>query len=197
MYSQVDERQCIGRLAFTAAHAEERSKCNPCENLITLQEKIPCHAHHTFQAWANLLRCTPHKRKSSRDIRSVQEKHLTDEVVRVEQEEVRDFLTISQEKTQSKENMKPYRDSEKEFHTGVLLEQYRNQTLSEENFKIIPLESRAQRAKFAIQNLDRQLLSQHIEIYHRDQELWSYTKRISVPPCRISKPRESSPRCSY
>ena len=135
VYSQVDERQCIGRLAFTAAHAEERSKCNPCENLITLQEKIPCHAHHTFQAWANLLRCTPHKRKSCRDIRSVQEKHLTNEVVRVEQEEVRYFLTISQEKTQSKEDMKPYRDSETEFHTGVPLEQHRNQRLSEENFK--------------------------------------------------------------
>ena len=31
--SEVDERQSIGRLAPTAAHAEERSKCNVCENL--------------------------------------------------------------------------------------------------------------------------------------------------------------------
>ena len=31
--SEVDERQSIERLVPTAAHAEERSKCNPCENL--------------------------------------------------------------------------------------------------------------------------------------------------------------------
>ena len=31
--SEVDERQSIERLVPAAAHAEERSKCNPCENL--------------------------------------------------------------------------------------------------------------------------------------------------------------------
>ena len=31
--SEVDESQSIERLVPTAAHAEERSKCNPCENL--------------------------------------------------------------------------------------------------------------------------------------------------------------------
>ena len=65
MSSEVNETQRIGRLAS------------------------PLH----IQARGNLLRYT-HKQKSSKDIRGVQEKHLPIEIIRVEQQEVRDVQTF-------------------------------------------------------------------------------------------------------
>ena len=61
--------------------------------------------------------------------------------------------------------MKPYQDSRKRN-----LEGQRKEILSEENFEILLTEkSTAERAANAIPNMDRQLRSQHVEIYHRDQ----------------------------
>ena len=63
------------------------------QGFVTLQEKIPRHIHLTLRAQGDLLQHThTHKRKSSRDTRSVQERHLTSERIRSQQQEVRDFL---------------------------------------------------------------------------------------------------------
>ena len=62
------------------------------QGFVTLQEKIPRHIHLTFRAQGDLFATHTHKRKSSRDTRSVQERHLTSERIRSQQQEVRDFL---------------------------------------------------------------------------------------------------------
>ena len=82
------------------------------QECITLQEKIRRHTHHTHRPSTGRPVVThSHKRKSSRDMRSAQEKQLVNERVGAEQQEVRDFFQNSEQKKQSKENMKPYRDS--------------------------------------------------------------------------------------
>ena len=65
-----------------------------------------------------------HKRKSSRDPRSVQEKHLSSERVRSEQE-VRDFLKFRVDEAVEQEQETLSRLSEVEFHSGLLLEERR------------------------------------------------------------------------
>ena len=63
--SEVEGRQSIGRLASPLPMQKrvERSKCNPREKLITLKEKVLCHAPSTEK----LVVTHSHKRKSSRD----------------------------------------------------------------------------------------------------------------------------------
>ena len=76
-----------------------------------------------------------HKRKSSRDIRSAQETHLTNERIRAEQEEGKDFLKFRAEEALQGEQEALSRLSEVEFQVGVLLEEQRNQILAEEGFE--------------------------------------------------------------
>ena len=64
-----------------------------------------------------------HKRKSSRDTRSVQEKHSTSERIRSEQREVRDFLKFPADEAVEGEQEALSRLSEAELHTGLLLEE--------------------------------------------------------------------------
>ena len=54
-------------------------------------ENSTSHSSHTPSAGRPVATHT-HKRKSSRDTRSVQERHLTSERIRSQQQEVRDFL---------------------------------------------------------------------------------------------------------
>ena len=80
-------------------------------------------------------------------------------------------IVIGQGQDKSKENMKPHQDHpEVEFHTGVLLEEQRNQILAEGNSEILMHESSAERSEDAIRELGRLIRSQHIGICHRDRE---------------------------
>ena len=54
-------------------HAKERSRCNPCEIFITPQEKVLRHAHQTLPSTEKLVATHSHKRKSSRDMRGVED----------------------------------------------------------------------------------------------------------------------------
>ena len=71
--SEINERQKHRKAGFTAAHAKERSKCNPCDNLSLYTRKfyvtLITHSKHGER----LVAIHSHQRKSSRDIRGVQE----------------------------------------------------------------------------------------------------------------------------
>ena len=83
-----------------------------------------------------------HERKSSRDTKSVQEKHLTSERIRSAQQEVRNFLKFRADEAVEGEQEALSRPSEAEFRTGFLLEEHRNQILSEANSERLMQESR-------------------------------------------------------
>ena len=74
------------------------------------------------------------------------------------------------------------------------VEEQRNLTISEEKSEINLQESRAGRADCAIRDLNRQVHSHRMEIYHTNQVV---TKRTSLAPSRTGNLRKSSPRCSY
>ena len=71
---------------------------------------------------------------------------------------------------QSKENRKPYQDSEAEFHTELLLEEQTNQILSEAKSAVIMQISWVERSHDVIRDLNRLIHSHHVEMYHGDQE---------------------------
>ena len=71
---------------------------------------------------------------------------------------------------QSKENRKPYQDSEAGFHAELLLEKQRNQILSDAKSAIFVQILRVERSHDVIRELNRQFHSHHMETYHRDQE---------------------------
>ena len=56
--SEVDEKQNMENVGFTAAHAEERSKCTSLQQVSTQKEKVLCLAFLTFKPQGDLLRCT-------------------------------------------------------------------------------------------------------------------------------------------
>ena len=96
-----------------------------------------------------------HKRKSSRDTRGVPEKHLTRERIRSEQQEAEDFLKFRPDSAVEGEQEASSRVSEAECHTGLLLEEERNQILSEAESERITQESRAERSDDVIREVNR------------------------------------------
>ena len=109
--SGVDERQRIRRLPSPLLMQKREAIAIPARMYHSTGENSTSH-HHTHRPSTGRPVVThSHKRKSSRDMRSAQEKQLVNERVRAEQQDVRDFFQNSEQKKQSKENMKPYRDS--------------------------------------------------------------------------------------
>ena len=124
--SEVDEPQSTGMEGW---RAEERSK--PLQGFITLQEKILRHIHLTVRAQGDLLQHT-HTNGSRaetqdayrRDISQVKEYELNNRKSEIS--------SNSEQMNQSNENWQLHHKlSESEFHTGLLLEEQRNQIFSE------------------------------------------------------------------
>ena len=142
------------------------------QEFVTPLEKVVCHAHHTFRAQGNLLRHTLTQTEiEQRRTRGVQEKHLTYERIRDEQQEVGDFLKFREEEAVQGEHeaAKPRLSWKRNFTRDYYLKS-KGLRDSEGKSEILGHESRAERSADAIRELGRQLRSQHIEIYHGDQE---------------------------
>ena len=141
VFLKVDERQSIGRLASPLLIAEERSKCNFCVNLSLYMSKfhvtLITHSKHGETCCDTLTETEVeqgHKKRTGETTHK-KEKQLTNERTRAEQQEVRDFQKFRAEEAVQGEHEALLRLSEAEFHSGVLLEEQRNQTLSEEKFR--------------------------------------------------------------
>ena len=89
--SEVDERQSTARLASPVLMQQREASAVPTRICDSTGENSTSHSSHIPSAGRPVATHT-HKRKSSRDTRSVQERHLTSERVRSQQQEVRDFL---------------------------------------------------------------------------------------------------------
>ena len=108
-------------------------------DFVALLEKVLRQAHLTFEARGDLSRYT-HTNGIRVETQGAQEKHLTSERIRSEQQEVRYFPKLR-------------------AYTGVLLEEQRKQMLSEAKSGKFVQESRAERADDAIHELNRPLKS--------------------------------------
>ena len=130
--SEADEKKSTGMLASPLL-MQKRSKRSPCNDFFTLPEKIQRQSHSFHIPSAGRLGAAhSRKRKSSRDTRSVQETHLTGEKIRSEQQEVRIFLKFFTDEAVEGEQEALTKLSEAE-HTGLLLEEQRNQIFFETN----------------------------------------------------------------
>ena len=149
------------KAAFTIAHAEERSKWRPCKGLSLHRRKYLRRIHLTFRAQGDLLQHT--------HTRTVQETRLASERTRPEQQEVRDVQKFRSQDAIEGEQAALSKHSEAEFHTGLLLEEQRIQIFSEAKSGRNMQESRSERADCAIRELNRQIQSHRMDIYHADQ----------------------------
>ena len=110
--SEVDERQSIGRMASPLPWQKREAVAIFARIYHSTRETSMSQSSHTPRT-VQLVASHSHKRKSSRDIRSVQDKHLENERVRAEHQEVQE----AELKKRSKGKMKPYRGSRKRNFT--------------------------------------------------------------------------------
>ena len=151
---EVDERQSIGRQASRCS-CRRKKQVQSLRELITLQDKDLCHAHpqaEVEQRHKKRTGETSHKWKNS--IWTTISKRCPAHASR----------WSSRRWTRSLSWL-----SDAEFHTVFLLEEQRIQILSRAKSEILMQESMAERSDDVIREFSRQLRSQHIEIYHRDQ----------------------------
>ena len=148
------------------------------------------------QSMGDLLRCTSHERKSSSDPRSVQETHSARARTRTEHQEVRDQLKLRADEAPEGGKAALSRLSEAESHTRLLLEEQKNQKLSEARSGMNMQELKTESADLALRILNRQIRSHLAELYHTNQKM-KLTERAGPAPSRIGQPRNSPSRNSY
>ena len=137
------------------SYRKERSKCNRCENLLLLKRKFSI-TLITYSKHGETC-CDTHTRKPSRDRRSVQEKHLTSERIRSEQQEVRDFLKFRRKPCQASLKWNFIRVGFLKSKGG----RYSSEARSEMNMQ----ESRA--SEDVIRELNSQIHSHRMEIHKK------------------------------
>ena len=164
MSSEVDEPQSTGMEGW---HAEERSK--PLQGFITLQEKILRHVHLTVRAQGDLLQHT-HTNGSRaetqdayrRDISQVKEYELNNRKSEIS--------SNSEQMNQSNENWQLHQNSlNRNFTRDYFLKSKEIRYSQKQNLREICKESRAERSDCAIRELNRQIHSHRVEIYHTNQ----------------------------
>ena len=175
--SEVDERQSIGRPASPLLMQEREASAMPARIYHFTRESSMSRSSH-IPSTRKPIPTHSHKRKSSRDRRSVQEKHLTSEIVRSEQQEVRDFQKFRAEAVQG-EHEACSRLTEAEVHTGRLLEEQSNQVLS------LGHSSRSERAGDAIRELERHIM---FIVWKTTTEIKNMKLKTSLAPCITTKP---------
>ena len=140
-----------------------------------------------FPSTGELVAIHSHKRKSNRDMRGVQEKHFTNERIRIEQQEVRVFFKNSKQKEQSKENRQLYRDSQAECHTGLLLEESRNRILLEAKSQMLVHVSRRNVQQMPSENWTHNFALTTCWNLPLRSGIWSFTERASLASCSTEK----------
>ena len=118
--SEVDKRQKLVNVGFTAVHAEERGKCSTSKHLSIWQRKFCARSSHS-PVTVKLAAMYSHKRKSSRDPQSSQESYS--ERIFAEHREVRDFLDFRADTAAQGEKAALPKLSEAEHHTRLLLDE--------------------------------------------------------------------------
>ena len=110
--SQVDERRRIGRLASSLLMHTREASAILARNYCSAGESSMSRSSH-FPSTEKLVATSSHERKSSRDIRGVQEN--TSQLKQFEKNNKKlEISKNSKQKKQSKENMKPYQDAHKQ-----------------------------------------------------------------------------------
>ena len=94
-----------------------RCQVQPQQEFTTPTDKILRHAHHTFKSRGKLVEMYSHKRKSSRDPKSLQGSFLDREKY---SREIRDFLELRADRAAQEEQAAFSRLSEAEYHTILM-----------------------------------------------------------------------------
>ena len=119
--SEVDGRQSIGRLAPTAAHCRREKQVQSLPEFITLHGNLPCHVHHTFQAWRNLLQHTD-TNGSRAETREAYRRNISQvKELDLNHEKLTCFLKCRADDAVEGEQEALSRLFGAEFHTGLLL----------------------------------------------------------------------------
>ena len=156
--SEVNERQSIGRPPSPLLMQKREASAFPARMYHSDRERSVSRSSH-IPSTKKPVATHSHKRKSSRGTRTVQETHRTSERIRHEQQEVRDFLKFWADEAVEGEQEALSKLSEAEIHAELLLEEQRNQILSEANFEIVMQKSRAERSDDVIRELNRNAFS--------------------------------------
>ena len=156
--SEVDERQSMGMLASPLLMQKRGAGAAAARIYHPSGESSMSSSPHVRSS-GRLAAIFP----SSRDPRSVQETHSASETVRTEHQEVRVRLEFRADEAAEGEKAALSRLPEAEFHTRLLLEEQRHQTLPEARSDMNMQELKTESADMTLRDLDRQNHSHRME----------------------------------
>ena len=129
----------------------------------TLHENLPCHAHHTLQAWKNLLQHT-HTNGSGAETREACRRNILQvKELDLNNEKLTYFCRCRADDAVEGEQEALSILLGAEFHTGLLLGEQRNQILLAARCDIIMQVSGTESADDAIRELNRQVRDHRME----------------------------------
>ena len=146
-------------------------------------KKILCQVHHTFQARANLWRCTPtngNRADTHKVYRSLiqREKEYSPSI-----NMFWIFLNYEQIKPPKESTAPSSKLSEAEYHTRLLLEEQRNQILSEARSEMNVqefLKKKKKSADMVLRESNRQIHSHRMGLYQANQ-VYENSRREQIP----------------
>ena len=122
---------------------------------ITLTDKIPCKVHHFSDRVRGNLHWSSHTKESQAESFIPTQREFFGE-----RQQVQGLLEIRANQAARGEQGALSKLSEAEYHTRILLDEQRNQILSEVKFEILLQETGAEHAVSSIQNLNQHISSQ-------------------------------------
>ena len=150
--SEVVERHNVGMLASPLFTQKREASAAPSRIYHSSRENSVSYLSHPLFLQGNLLRCI-HKRKWSRDPKSLQESCSERERIFNEHREVRDFLELRDQAAQG-EQAALSKLSEAEYHSRLLFEEQRNQILSAARSEMSMHELRVESADMCSQRME-------------------------------------------
>ena len=140
------------------------------------------HVPVTEETWSDEL---THKRKSSRDPKSIEEPFSERERTFTKHQEVRDHLKLRAEKEAEGAEAASSKLSEAGYHAKLLLEEQRNHMLCEARSEMNVQERKKESAEMALRESSRPIHCHRMELCQASQRYENSPVRASLAPCRI------------